>query len=128
LQVQQQLQLYAHAERSELGRQRAQLDADRKEAAIAVVREPVIAEALTSVGVILAALLPLLVTTCALSKLPDDNPAESLLAEELWALDSDFNYSGSTSNSLQEAPRRRLANSPTDAADSNPGTGNGPSS
>jgi hypothetical protein len=62
---------------------RGQLHAERREAALAVVQAPVIAQALVTVAGILAALLPLLVTAYALRRLPETGAAEELLTEAL---------------------------------------------
>jgi|GEM_PF-2972081 len=63
--------------------QRQQLDEERHEAAQAAVRDPVIAQALIAAGLILAALLPLLVTAYALRRLPETGAAEELLTDAL---------------------------------------------
>jgi len=63
--------------------QRQQIHEERREAAQAAAREPVIAQALIAVGLILAALLPLLVTAYALRRLPETGAAEELLTDAL---------------------------------------------
>ena len=83
--------LEAHARNQEqyreqqvaIEQQRQQLHDERREAAQAAVREPVIAQALIAVALILAALLPLLVTVYALRRLPETGAAEDLLTEAL---------------------------------------------
>jgi len=66
-----------------LDQQRQVLHVERKEAAQAAVRDPIIAEALIVTGLILATLLPLIVTAYALHRLPDHSPTEALLANAL---------------------------------------------
>ncbi|MCI0366363.1 MAG: hypothetical protein L0219_21080 [Phycisphaerales bacterium] len=66
-----------------MDQQRQQLHAERREAAQAAVREPVIAQALIAAALILAALLPLLVTAYALRRLPETGATEELLADAL---------------------------------------------
>jgi len=72
--------------------ERQQLHEERREAAQAAARDPVIAQALIAAGLILAALLPLLVTAYALRRLPETGAAEELLTdtvlEDLAALPS----------------------------------------
>lgn len=63
--------------------QRQELHVERTEAAQAAVRDPVIAQALIVTGLILATLLPLIVTAYALRRLPDPSPGEALLAHAL---------------------------------------------
>ena len=63
--------------------QRQQLHVERRETARAAAREPVIAQAVIAIGLILAALLPLIVTAYALRRLPDANSAEGMLADAL---------------------------------------------
>ena len=84
LQASQQLSQQHHAERAALNRQQAQLVMDRQSAAAAALRQPLVAEAVLTAGLALAVLLPLLVTAYALGKLPDKEPAEQLLVEQLW--------------------------------------------
>jgi hypothetical protein len=108
LQAQQQLQQQSHANRAELNRQQAQLDTDRKTAAAAARRDPVIAEAVTALGLILAALLPLVVTVYAIRKLPEDNAEDRLLAEELWELGPQVVGRESTSDALPGPATSRL--------------------
>jgi len=63
--------------------QRQQLHEERREAAQAAARDPVIAQAIIAVTLILAALLPLLVTAYALRRLPESSAAEELLTDAL---------------------------------------------
>ena len=84
LQASQQQAQQNHAERAALNRQQTQLMVDRQSAAAAALRQPLVAEAVLTTGLILAVLLPLLVTAYALRKLPDKDPAEQLLVEHLW--------------------------------------------
>jgi hypothetical protein len=84
LHAQEQLQQQHHEQQSGLDQQRQELHIEREAAIKAAQREPVIAQALIVVGVILAALLPLLLTCYALRRLPDTSTCETLLANELW--------------------------------------------
>lgn len=83
IEAQDKLQSQVHQERADLDAQRQHLAAERKAVAAAAVREPVIAQAILVFGMILATLLPLLVTAYALRRLPDAGPADMLLAEAL---------------------------------------------
>ena len=85
LQAQDKLQEQSHRERSDLNRQRAQLDAEKNAAAAAMVRDPIIARAIITAGLIGAALLPLLVTVYALTRLPEQRPVDELLGDALLA-------------------------------------------
>jgi hypothetical protein len=77
------LQSQLHEERSSVDTQRQELHVERKSVAAAAIRDPVIAQAILVTGLILAALLPLLVTAYALRRLPDPGPSDTLLAETL---------------------------------------------
>jgi hypothetical protein len=66
-----------------LDQQRQLLHAERREAAEAAVREPLIAQAVVVAALILATLLPLLVTAYALRRLPDVGAGERLLTDAL---------------------------------------------
>jgi Flp pilus assembly protein TadB len=77
------LQSELHVERQGLDSQRQELHADRKAVTAAMIREPVIGQAIITAGLILAALLPLLVTAYALRRLPNPGPSDQLLAETL---------------------------------------------
>jgi len=79
IQAQDSFRRETHDERQELDRQRAVLEADRSAAATAAVRAPVVAQALLSGGLLLAALLPLLVTAYALKRLPVEQAGHELL-------------------------------------------------
>ena len=70
-------------QRSTLDHQRQDSQTERQAVAAAAIREPVIAQAIVVVGLILAALLPLLVTAYAIRRLPDPGPSDTLLAETL---------------------------------------------
>jgi hypothetical protein len=98
LHAQEQLQQQHHEQQAGLDQQRQELHTEREAAVKAAQREPVIAQALIVVGVILAALLPLIVTAYALRRLPDTSTSETLLANELWidlsALPNDLSPSG----------------------------------
>jgi len=77
------LQAHQQSERSTLNRQREELDAERKEFAQASIRDPVIARAMITTALALAALLPLLVTVYALRRLPEQSLSDELLADAL---------------------------------------------
>jgi hypothetical protein len=81
IQAQDHIQQQNHTERSTLDRLRESLAQDQKESAQAAVRDPVIAAALVTIGLALAALLPLLVTALALHKLPADDRADLEIVE-----------------------------------------------
>jgi hypothetical protein len=83
IQAQSELQSQLHVERAGLDIQRQDLQAERKAVAAAAVREPVIAQAILVVGLVLATLLPLLVTAYAIRCLPDPRPSDTFVAEEL---------------------------------------------
>jgi hypothetical protein len=77
------LQSELHVERQGLDFQRQELHAERKAMTAAMIREPVIGQAVITAGLILAALLPLLVTAYALRCLPNSGPSDQLLADTL---------------------------------------------
>lgn len=83
IQAQEKLQHDNRSERSSLDNQRQQLVEERKAAAQAAVRDPVIAQAIITAGIFLAALLPLLVTLYALRRLPERHPTDELLDDAL---------------------------------------------
>lgn len=83
LDAHQQLQQQAHGERVDLDRQRREIDHDRKAAAQSAVRDSVIGQAILTVGLALAALVPLVVTTYALRQLPGNFASDQLLADLL---------------------------------------------
>ena len=66
-----------------MDRQREQVEMERKSVARASVREPLIAQEISTTGLLLAALLPLLVTAYAIRRLPDQGPATELFAGAL---------------------------------------------
>jgi hypothetical protein len=68
-------------DRAELEQERRRLDNERRAAARAVVSDPVIAQAVLTVGLTLAGLLPLLLTGYALRCLPESLPPELWLEE-----------------------------------------------
>ena len=73
------------SERSELGRQRDQLEVERREIANARYREPLIAESIKAVGLMLACAVPLLIAWQVLrsTDVVDENVAMAeLLLEE----------------------------------------------
>ena len=77
------LQSQLHEERSSVDAQRQELHGERKAVAAAAIRDPVIAQAILVTGLVLATLLPLLVTAYALRRLPDPGPTDTLLADTL---------------------------------------------
>src|SRR4051794_13559767 len=79
IQAQDKLQQQNHAERASIDDQRRQLDVERKVATQAAARDPVIAQAIISGALALAALLPVLVTLYALWRLPEQRPMDELL-------------------------------------------------
>jgi hypothetical protein len=81
IEAQSNLQTQLHDERTRIDVQRQELHAQRQAAAGAAIRAPVIAHAIVVTGLILATLLPLILTAYALRRLPDPGPSESLLAE-----------------------------------------------
>ena len=83
IQAQTDLQSQLHEERTGLDAQRQELHAEQRDVAAAAVREPVIAQAIVVVGLLLATLLPLLVTAYALRRLPDPGPGDTFVAEAL---------------------------------------------
>jgi hypothetical protein len=76
-------QQHLDEQQASVDQQRAALHAERQAVAKAALREPVIARALIVTGLILATLLPLIVTAYALYRLPDSNPQEALLSSAL---------------------------------------------
>jgi hypothetical protein len=83
IQAQEKLQEQIHIERVGVDRQREELHNERKTVAAAAAREPLIAQALFVVGMMLAALLPLLVTAYAIRRLPESSAASELLVDDL---------------------------------------------
>jgi len=77
------LRAHHQAERSTLDRRRDELDAERKTFARASIRDPVIARAMITAALAIAALLPLLVTVYALRRLPEQSLSDELLADVL---------------------------------------------
>ena len=77
------LQRDLQQDQTALGRQRDQLETDRREIAEQRHRDPLIAAAITSIGLILACLLPLLLCWALLRRPPLDGEAEAALAEFL---------------------------------------------
>jgi hypothetical protein len=103
IQAQDKFQQQTHIERVSLDSQRHQLDAERKAVVLATAREPVIAQAISTAGLLVAAVLPLLVTFYALRRLPErasvDLVSEKLL-EELLVHPAIAQPSSATRNSL----------------------------
>lgn len=77
------LQRDLQQDQAEIGRQRDQLETDRRQIAEQRHRDPLIAAAITSIGLILACLLPLLLCWALLRRPPLDGEAEEALAEFL---------------------------------------------
>ena len=92
--------------------ERQQLHEERREAAQAAARDPVISMALIAAALILAALLPLLVTAYALRRLPETGAAEELLTdallEDLAALPSAPTPAIPSEPRIADASRRTL--------------------
>jgi hypothetical protein len=101
-----------HAQQVAIEQERQQLHEERREAAQAAARDPVITQALIAAGLILAALLPLLVTAYALRRLPETGAAEELLTdallEDLAALPSATTPAVPTEPRLPESSRPGL--------------------
>jgi hypothetical protein len=75
-----------HVERSSLNQQQEALEEDRRDIASQRVREPLIANALVAVGLLLACLAPLLICVYALKQAGESPPEQelgTLLVEEL---------------------------------------------
>ena len=87
IQAQRELQSELQTERSSLDRQREDLDQQRQTLAEQRIREPVIAEAILTVGTLLGSLVPLVIVAYALSRLgqahPDVEELSELLVREL---------------------------------------------
>jgi hypothetical protein len=83
IQAQTDLQSQFHEERTGLDAQRQELHAEQKAVAASAIREPMIAQAILVVGLLLATLLPLLVTAYAIRRLPDPGPSDTFVAEAL---------------------------------------------
>lgn len=79
LQAQDRLQNQNQFERSILDRQRELIERERAAQATAAVRDPILAEAIVTGGLMIAAALPLLVTLYALRRLPAQRPVDLLL-------------------------------------------------
>jgi hypothetical protein len=118
IQAQGKLQGQIHAERSSLDRQRQEVDAERKSVAAAAIREPVIAQAIIAAGLILAAMLPLIVTAYAIRRLPDqcESPIDQLLADTLIA-DLAAEHSGRDRIRLRDSSVPRLGGADLSADD-----------
>ena len=72
-----------HTERRSIDRQQEKLDDERKQIAADRHRDPLIAAALQSLGLILACLLPLVVCVFVLRQMQDESGDEKVLAELL---------------------------------------------
>jgi hypothetical protein len=84
-QAQEKLQAQIHTERLNVDRQREELHAERNSVAVMSMREPLVAQTVFVAGLLLAALLPLLVTAYAMRRLPEASAASELLMEDLLA-------------------------------------------
>jgi hypothetical protein len=128
IRAQENLQQKIHEERTGVDRQREQLEVERKSAAKAAIREPLIAQSIFTIGIIVAALLPLLVTALALWRLSDQTPADELLSDGLL----EGLVVGLPASAMPELPRRSLpdlsesAREDLDESDAGRGTGPGP--
>jgi hypothetical protein len=107
IQAQDRLHQQNHVERSRLNHQREQVEAERKAASAAAVRDPVIAEAVVTAGLILATLLPLLVTIYAIRRLPERSPVDELLSDTLLQ----GLVTGQSAGHLPASPPQPLADS-----------------
>jgi len=76
------MQRHVVAQQAEVGRQRDQLESDRREAAQARQRDPVIAAAITDIGLVLACLLPLILCWYLLRSLHEEK-SDPILTEVL---------------------------------------------
>jgi hypothetical protein len=83
IQAQEKVQHDNHVERRSLDQERQQLVADQKQFGQAAVQNPVIAQAVISGSLILAALMPLLVTLYALRRLPPERPTDDFVSDGL---------------------------------------------
>lgn len=77
------LQRDLQQDQAAIGRQRDELETDCRQIAEQRHRDPLIAAAITSIGLILACLLPLLLCWALLRRPPLDGEAEAALAEDL---------------------------------------------
>ena len=94
IQAQTDIQSQFHEERTGLDTRRQELHAEQKAVAAAAIREPVIAQTILVVGLVLATLLPLLVTAYALRRLLDLGPGDKSVAETLIeSLDAELHLS-----------------------------------
>jgi hypothetical protein len=110
IQAQTDLQSQFHEERTGLDAQRKELHAEQKAVAASAIREPVIAQTILVVGLLLATLLPLLVTAYAIRRLPDPGPGDTFVAEALIeSLNAELRLGASTAPPAlpaeSEAPR-----------------------
>jgi hypothetical protein len=104
-QAQDKLQQQNHAERSVLDQHREQVEAVRQAAAKAAIHDPIIAQAIITAGLILAAMLPLLVTAYALRRLPEHRPVDELLGDSLLlGLLTDLPISPASASSTDSPP------------------------
>ncbi len=88
--AQAQFQTHMEGERRRLDEQQEQLRSEQESLARARIREPIVAQAILVSGVVLAALLPLIVTAYALARLPataasDEESLSDALLQELAA-------------------------------------------
>ncbi len=85
LQAQHTWQQVQQQEQVNLDQQRQQVAMERQAATVAAVRDPVVAQAVLNAGLVLAALVPLIVTVYALHRLPQTQPADEILGDALLA-------------------------------------------
>lgn len=87
IQAQRELSAELSSERSNIDRQREELESERREIAAQRGRDPIIAETVNAIGVLIACLVPLVLAAFALSRLaPDSSGGEELcelLVQEL---------------------------------------------
>jgi hypothetical protein len=121
IQAHSELQSDLQEERTKLDTQRQELHVERQEVAKASIRDPVIAQAILATGLVLAALLPLVVTAYALRRLPDPEPTGTFLADTLIEnLDGELRLGSSCSvPELPPGPGAPLLGGP--GRSSNPG-------
>jgi len=123
--AQAQFQTHVEMERRHLDQQRELLRSEQTSLAKAQVREPIVAQAIQVIGVVLAALLPLIVTAYALGRLPitaasDEELLSDVLLQEL-AGQTPVPRAGSTPPRLPSASRPLLPDSGVRPTPSDPG-------
>ena len=81
--AQRELHSQLQAERSSIDRQRAEMERERSEIAQRRGRDPIVAEAIRGIGVLLVCLVPLIVAVYAVSRLDRGQPESEALGELL---------------------------------------------